>query len=625
MDNNIERLESEIPNLTREKKIEALIEIAISHRTQHDLETAINYLKQAIQYFDESIPKSMRADVNYKLGIIYYYNSDYLNSQIFLLKTYYLLNKLTDDKSTKIRLNTLLAFGVTKLRQGQYTRSIFILHKALNIANQLESGIMKAKILNWQAICYTNLAKYKVALDKNLESLNYFRAIDNKEWISNLFNSIGLIYYYLNEDDKALNYMQQSLDVATEIEYNMGISNTLNNLGLLYNKKEKYQKSLDYYLRCIENRAKFVGKILLDKTYLNISKNYISLKNYDKAIEFAKKAFEIASKNNDEDNTFLALIYQALIYRDLKQFELALDYCNQALPNEEKFNSLLNHRGYYKCLSSIYEAMGNYKEALEAEKQKVAILDKIRDESIKEQTDIIEKLNTYRNRDQISEIHKEKNKELSLTNKILEDSLHKLDITNHILRHDIINNLAVVKSCVKMYNRTQNRDYIDSINSKTDESLNLIKSLANLPRTNSDSSNKLEIFKLEKVISQIMITRRKISYKINGAGLLKADKRLISVINNIIDNAIRHGKTKFLEFVINSDDNQIQLKIKDFGIGVDPAIAHKIFEKEFSYGSSGHTGLGLYICKEVIKSYQGQISFEPNEPNGSIFILTFSN
>ena len=47
-----------------------------------------------------------------------------------------------------------------------------------------------------------------------------------------------------------------------------------------------------------------------------------------------------------------------------------------------------------------------------------------------------------------------------------------------------------------------------------------------------------------------------------------------------------------------------------------------VFDEGFQHGESGHTGIGLYIVKQTIKSYGGIIKVEDNDPNGAVFTLT---
>ncbi|MFY9964320.1 MAG: ATP-binding protein [Nitrososphaeraceae archaeon] len=62
---------------------------------------------------------------------------------------------------------------------------------------------------------------------------------------------------------------------------------------------------------------------------------------------------------------------------------------------------------------------------------------------------------------------------------------------------------------------------------------------------------------------------------------------------------------------IDFKHNQIVVKVKDTGKGIDSYILLKLFNK-FVTKSDGGTGLGLYICKGIIKAHHGMIWAENN-------------
>jgi signal transduction histidine kinase len=57
---------------------------------------------------------------------------------------------------------------------------------------------------------------------------------------------------------------------------------------------------------------------------------------------------------------------------------------------------------------------------------------------------------------------------------------------------------------------------------------------------------------------------------------------------------------------------KVVVTIKDTGTGIDPAIYPKLFTKFASKSTQG-TGLGLYICKNIIEAHGGKIWAENNK------------
>ena len=89
------------------------------------------------------------------------------------------------------------------------------------------------------------------------------------------------------------------------------------------------------------------------------------------------------------------------------------------------------------------------------------------------------------------------------------------------------------------------------------------------------------------------------------------------VLINLIDNAIAaSGEEKPIEIsMMDTDNNFIQIKVTDQGMGIKSENLSKIFEPYFSTKRSG-VGLGLAICKNIIKEHSGKIEVH-SEPGKS--------
>ncbi len=82
-----------------------------------------------------------------------------------------------------------------------------------------------------------------------------------------------------------------------------------------------------------------------------------------------------------------------------------------------------------------------------------------------------------------------------------------------------------------------------------------------------------------------------------GSLQLYADPLIHKVLYNLVDNAIRHGKTvKNIHFSYYRNNTGIVLVCEDDGAGIPDAEKKKIFGN--GYGK--HTGLGLFFIQEVL-------------------------
>jgi two-component system sensor histidine kinase VicK len=94
--------------------------------------------------------------------------------------------------------------------------------------------------------------------------------------------------------------------------------------------------------------------------------------------------------------------------------------------------------------------------------------------------------------------------------------------------------------------------------------------------------------------------------------IIYADKdRILQVFSNLLSNALKFTKEGRIAITTEKEDNQVIVKIKDSGSGIDPGIFPRLFEKFASKSQKG-TGLGLFISKNIIEAHGGRIWPENN-------------
>jgi len=99
------------------------------------------------------------------------------------------------------------------------------------------------------------------------------------------------------------------------------------------------------------------------------------------------------------------------------------------------------------------------------------------------------------------------------------------------------------------------------------------------------------------------------------------------MINNLLDNANKYAAPETAIYIdLHAVGTDIELTVKDQGIGIVPEERSKVFDKFYRIGAeqtrtTKGTGLGLYLCKKIVKFHGGNIFVKPNQPKGSIFVV----
>jgi signal transduction histidine kinase len=103
--------------------------------------------------------------------------------------------------------------------------------------------------------------------------------------------------------------------------------------------------------------------------------------------------------------------------------------------------------------------------------------------------------------------------------------------------------------------------------------------------------------------------------------------RLKQVLLNLITNAVKFSPDNTTVIVrAEVKDSELLIQVKDHGIGIPQDEIPAIFDEHYrasNHGDAEGTGLGLYICRQIVEAHGGRIRAESAEGQGSTFSITF--
>ena len=108
-----------------------------------------------------------------------------------------------------------------------------------------------------------------------------------------------------------------------------------------------------------------------------------------------------------------------------------------------------------------------------------------------------------------------------------------------------------------------------------------------------------------------------------GADIDKTRQVLVNLVENAMKYSPDGGR---VEVGVEAKGDLVRFSVRDEGLGIAPEDQDRIFEKFYRADPQmirgvGGTGLGLYICKELVARMGGRIWAEPNEDKGSAFFF----
>lgn len=133
---------------------------------------------------------------------------------------------------------------------------------------------------------------------------------------------------------------------------------------------------------------------------------------------------------------------------------------------------------------------------------------------------------------------------------------------------------------------------------------------------------------LEQVVERVVPTRDRQRVVLDTPSSLKLSidaRRIERVVVNLLENALKHApRSSRIVLRLDVDASHGQVSVTDAGPGLTPAETTYIFDKYRRAPSARRhdgSGLGLYICKQIIEAHGGTIGVDSIVGGGSRFFF----
>ncbi|MGN8068461.1 hybrid sensor histidine kinase/response regulator [Mucilaginibacter sp. SG564] len=217
----------------------------------------------------------------------------------------------------------------------------------------------------------------------------------------------------------------------------------------------------------------------------------------------------------------------------------------------------------------------------------------------------------------------------------------KMDLLQH-MSHEIRNPLTAIKGFLYIFSQTnlspRQADMLGSIRLSSDMLLRTLNDTLDAAKMeNSEFKINRDPFNADFVLKEVIesmefsATKKKLSLAYHfegdkGALILGDSFRLKQVMVNLLSNAIKYTDTGSVtvkaSLVQVNKESRLTVDIIDTGAGISTEQQANLFSKYYqtnsAKGQTG-TGLGLYICKQLVQLQKGQISVKSVAGKGSTF------
>jgi len=176
------------------------------------------------------------------------------------------------------------------------------------------------------------------------------------------------------------------------------------------------------------------------------------------------------------------------------------------------------------------------------------------------------------------------------------------------------------------------KEFLTIIDEEADRLAQLIDNILESAKLQSRSVQlNVQLLRLDALIRDVVIrvrTRHKkldVDLQLEAAPPIQGDNvRLTQVFENLFSNAVKYAEGSKITVIAKTVDNSLLVTFSDQGPGIPRAYLPYIFERFYRVpGDRSNTGsgLGLYICNQIIMAHRGKIWVESELNQGTTFYI----
>lgn len=589
------------------------------------------------------------------------------------------------EMDTVIEAKSYINIGLCNDFMGNYPNAIANYKIALKKYNLITDYKGIGITYNVMGIAYYNINDYKQVSKYYALAIKYFEKADYKEGIAGVLNGMALLYSDMNEYEHAIKYYNQSLEMKRSLGDSIGISKTLLNIANIeVSQYKNFSKALLHFQEALKIASIKNNNRILSSCYFGLSSLYLAKKEYNDALKYAQMSFDLDIKTENKIGLCSSYIGMSESFHGLNQINNAFEMLFKAEQIAIEIESKTSLRDVYAKLASYFSETQQFEKAFMYQSKASTIKDDLFTEESKRIVEDLKASYETEKKDQLIGLLNEENKvkELEIKNatilkyflvtilglfivlisviigryrfkakisKLLEGKNQELAISNaakdrifSIISHDLKGPIASFETITSVIHNNINqlpieriRDLVYKMYGTSKDLQALLLNLLNWAKSQQDYIRiNIELFNLKQEVDKILnlyaheIDTKKVFVKSDVDIEINSDKEIVHLIlRNIIQNSIKFSKENG-EIIISAyrDESYTIIKIVDFGIGMEKDDLAKLFKIEEDVSTIGNSsnkgsGLGLYLCYELVKLINGEISVESEFTSGSTFFI----
>ncbi len=494
------------------------------------------------------------------------------------------------------QIQTRIAF--LSLQKGAFGDGLMYADSAIAIFRKdCPNQTLLSKALNSKGGILIELENYREA--KNIYQLAKSITPDQSD-LTTINENLAIIYYYEDDFQKAKDIYNTNYEIYEKLKDINSLAQVSNSLGALFYEMNDLTKATDYFKRSVSFSKQVNSNLLLVDALINLGHLEMELGNIATAENYQLKVNEIIEQSGGLDEKLQLAQQSVEIYDYLEMYEAKSRAQDKVLLFSDSLNIIANQdllteklaelniaeaeaknltqKFYIACLAAglFLVSLVSFFFYHQYQEEKRAFLTTIKEEE-------------------------------ALTRKKILDTSFQIKQEIHKKLHDRVSN-PLSTAAIYMDSFSEDNSKVEDLAIATkiiDEAYDISRGIAHelLPyKIDWVDRISLVLGALERskgILSTINFNRKSISNKTFSPG--KGEK-VAAIIGNLLVNVEKHAKAKKVQVNIKKQTNDIQIIIKDDGIGFD---------------KNQPTGIGLLSIRSNINELDGTLNLTSIKGEGT--------
>jgi signal transduction histidine kinase len=501
--------------------------------------------------------------------------------------------------------------GILNYKLGELDNALSFYRKSFRLAKMMDNRILQGNVNNNISRIFKDKGVYDSALYYLNTAIVHYKHTEGERFLPSIYVNMGNVYYSLEKFEEAKKYYFLAKDhPKTASRYNVRTALTIN-IGMIETKLNNYKESRVLLLEGME-MARKADIVVYRYNALSALSILDSLEgDYLGAISYRDSLIRIQEEMYKED----VKDQLAKLKLDFEVEKLEIE--NQRIKEKEEANTKIIA---YQRILLVFLGIVIFV---------VYFL-------------IVRLRKKNRSLRELNQLLIIKNQQIEQKNK----SLHELNQTKDkffsIITHDLRGPIGTLIELLKeldddyeTFDIKERQEIIQTLRKSGENTYNLLVNLLDWSRTQRKAIHvepiETNIKLLIDEVIEVLYSRannKNIDIQVSFIGDDRAvidPKMTTAILINLINNAIKFSEQgKQINVSVARDENVLKLTVKDFGIGIPPHIADKLFSLDRSVqrrgtGNEIGTGLGLILTHEFVSMMGGKITLDSQEGIGTQF------